>query len=57
VNIVDDQKYINPFADVHTKVKVLKDRAREANKNDAELRERRLTQEVKGLGILDKKPD
>ena len=54
---MDDQKYINPFADVHTKVKVLKDRAREANKNDAELRESRLMQEAKGLGILDKKPD
>ena len=54
---MDNQKYVNPFADVHTKVKVLKDRAREANKNDAALRESRLMQEVKGLGILDKKPD
>ena len=54
---MDDHKYVNPFADVHTKVKVLKDRAREVSKNDAEVRESRLMQEVKGLGILDKKPD
>ena len=33
------------------------DRASEANKNDAELRENRLVQEVTGLGILDKNPD
>jgi hypothetical protein len=52
---VDDQKYTNPFADVHTKVKILKDRAREANMNDAELRENRLVQEFKG--IIDREPD
>lgn len=50
-----DQEYTNPFADVHSKIKVLKDRAREANKNDAELRESRLVQEFKG--ILDREPD
>ena len=52
---MDDQKYTNPFADVHSKVKVLKDRAREANKNDAELRESRSVQETKE--IKDKEPD
>ena len=54
---MDDQKYTNPFADVHSKVKILKNRAREENKNDAELREIRLVEEFKGQGILDKKPD
>jgi hypothetical protein len=54
---VEDQPYTNPFADVHSKVKVLKDRAREASKDDAEVRESRSTREVKELGILDKKPD
>jgi hypothetical protein len=47
---VDDQKYTNPFADVHSKVKVLKDRAREANK-DAKLRKSRAVQEA--TDILD----
>jgi len=54
---VDDQKYKNPFAAVHAKVKSFKDRAREMYKDDAEVRESRLSQQVKGLGILDKKPD
>jgi hypothetical protein len=49
VSIVDDQKYTNRFADVHSKVKVLKDRAREANKKDAELRESRAAEESKKL--------
>jgi hypothetical protein len=35
----------------------VRDRAREANEKDAELRESRFLQEAKGLGILDKKPD
>jgi hypothetical protein len=52
---VDDQEYKNPFADVHTKVKTLKDRAREANMNDAELREIKLVQEFGG--IRDEEPD
>jgi hypothetical protein len=52
---VEDQKYTNPFADVHREVQVLKDRAREANKKDAELRESRLVQEAKE--ILDKQRD
>jgi hypothetical protein len=54
---VDNQKYTNPFAHVHSKVKVLKERAREANKNDAELRESRMVEEFKELETLDKKPD
>jgi len=54
---VKDQEYTNPFADVYSKVKAFKDRAREVYKDDAEVRESRLRQEVKGLGILDKKPD
>ena len=49
-----DQEYINPFADVHRKAKAFKDRAREANKNDGELRESRLVQEAKE--ILGKEP-
>jgi hypothetical protein len=43
---VEDQQYTNPFVDVHNKVKALKDRAREANKNDAELRESKLVEEA-----------
>jgi hypothetical protein len=53
---VDDQKYTNPFADVHSKAKDLKDRAREASKKDEELRESRLVQEFKGTA-LDKEPE
>jgi hypothetical protein len=53
-NIVEDQEYTNPFEDVHRKAKAFKDRARESNKNDAELRESRLVQEAKE--ILGKEP-
>jgi len=42
---VNDPEYTNPFADVHRKAKAFKDRAREANKNAAELRESRAVQE------------
>ena len=49
---MSDPEYTNPFAEVHSKAKAFKDRAREANKNDAELRERRSVQEAKE--ILDK---
>ena len=49
---MEDQAYKNRFVDVHEKVKVLKDRAREASKHDAELREQRRVQEAKEL--LDK---
>jgi hypothetical protein len=45
--MVENQPYTNPFVDVHRKVKAFKDRAREANKYDAELRESRLVQEAK----------
>jgi hypothetical protein len=50
----DNQMYINPFEDVHNKVKVFKDRLREANDSDADLRENRLVQEAKE--ILGKSP-
>ena len=53
--IVEDQKYTNPYADVHRKAKAFKDRATEASKNDAELRESKLAQEFKG--IVDREPD
>jgi hypothetical protein len=42
-------EYVNPFEDVHTKAKAFRDRAREANKSDAELRESRLVREAKEL--------
>lgn len=48
---MEDQEYTNPFVNVHRKAKALKDRAREANKNDAELRESRLVRET--ADILD----
>jgi hypothetical protein len=51
---VEDQQYTNPFEDVHKKAKAFKDRAREANKNDAELRKSKLVQDAKD--ILDKEP-
>ena len=51
---MEDQEYTNPFVNVHRKVKAFKDRVREANKNDAELRESRSVQEAKK--ILDKEP-
>ena len=54
VNIVEDQQYTNPFEDVHRKAKAFKDRAREANKNDEELRKSKLVQEARE--ILDKEP-
>jgi hypothetical protein len=49
-----DQQYTNPFVDVHNKVKVFKDRLREANESDADLRESRLVQNAKE--ILGKSP-
>jgi len=54
---VEIQAHINPFEDVYRKVKIFKDRASEVNRSDAARRESRLVQEVKGLGILDKKPE
>ena len=44
-----DQPYTNRFVDVHEKVKAFKDRVRQANKSDAELRENRLAREAKEL--------
>jgi cell fate (sporulation/competence/biofilm development) regulator YmcA (YheA/YmcA/DUF963 family) len=52
---VDDQKYTNPFLDVYRKAKALKDRAREVNRYDAELREIKLVEEF--MKIRDKEPD
>ncbi len=51
---MEDHGYTNPFVDVHRKAKALKDRAREANKHHAELRENKLVQEAKEA--LDKAP-
>ena len=52
-----DQPHTNVFADVHKKIKIFKDRVAAASRDDAEVRESRLVQEVKGLGILDRKSD
>ena len=52
---MEDQEYTNPFAEVHRKAKAFKDRASEANKNDAELRKSRAIQEASE--ILDKDRD
>jgi hypothetical protein len=52
---VEDKEYTNPFVEVHKKAKIFKDRVREANRNDAELRQSRLVQEVKEN--LDKEHD
>jgi hypothetical protein len=52
---VEDQEYRNPFAEVHRKAKAFKDRVREVNKNDAELRESGSVPEAKE--ILDKEPN
>ena len=46
---MEDQEYINPFVDVLRKAKALRDRAREANEKDAELRASRATQEAKDI--------
>jgi len=54
VNRVEDQEYTNRFIDVHTKVKALKDRIRQANETNADRRENRLAQEAKE--IIDQKP-
>jgi uncharacterized protein YbjT (DUF2867 family) len=55
--IVEDQEYTNPFSDVHRKAKAFRDRARETNENDADLRESRLEQEFKDWDSLTRKPD
>lgn len=43
------QEYTNPFTDVHRKAKAFKDRARDTNKNEDELRASRLVQEAKEM--------
>ena len=52
---MNDQPYTNRFADVHSKIKVLKDRAREVNRYDAEVRESKLVREF--TEIRDKESD
>ena len=51
---MEDQGYTNRFVDVHTKVEAFKDRIRQSNETDADLREKRLMQEAKE--IVDKGP-
>ena len=52
---MNDQPYTNRFADVHLKVKTFKDRAREENESDAEVRESKLAREF--TEIRDKESD
>ena len=51
---MDNQPYTNVFADVHSKIKALKERTAAANRVDRELRESRLVQEFAEL--RDKEP-
>jgi hypothetical protein len=46
---VEDQPYRNVFADVHSKIKALKERTAAANKDDRELRESKAAEESKKL--------
>jgi len=46
---VADQPYTNVFADVHSKIKALKERTAAANRNDREIREGRIAEEAKEL--------
>jgi hypothetical protein len=46
---VEDQPYRNAFADVHSKIKALKERTAAANKDDRELRESKAAEESKKL--------
>ena len=43
---MENQKYINPFRDVHRKAKALKERAQQGLKKDEELRKEKQTQET-----------
>ena len=52
---MNDQPYTNRFADVHSKIKVLKDHALEVNREDAEVRESKLAREF--TEIRDKESD
>lgn len=44
-----NQDYTNVFVDVHNKVRAFKDRLREVNKGNADLREDRLVQETREI--------
>ena len=46
LNIVEDQPHTNSFADVHKKIKVLKERTAEASRDDRQARESKLVQEA-----------
>jgi len=49
---VDDQPYTNSFADVHKKIKAIKDRIAAANKDDRKLRESKAVEESQRLREL-----
>ena len=49
--MMEDQQYTNPFLEVHKKAKAFRDRAREANEKDPEIRKNRLVQEFKGIAL------
>ena len=42
---METKEHVNPFVDVHTKAKALKDRALEKSKKEEEIRKQRLIQE------------
>jgi len=46
---VPDQPYTNVFADVHSKIKALKERTAAANRDNRELRDGRVAEEAKKL--------
>jgi uncharacterized protein with WD repeat len=44
--IMQNEKYVNPFEEVHKKTKAFKDHARETNKKDEELREKQVVRDA-----------
>jgi hypothetical protein len=46
---MEDQQYKNPFVEVHEKARAFRDRAREANEKDKEIRENRVAEEAQKL--------
>ena len=44
--IMQNEKYVNAFEDVHKKAKAFKDHARETNKKDEELREKQAVRDA-----------
>src|ERR1019366_112173 len=44
--IMQNEKYVNPFEDVHKKAKAFKDHARETNKKDEDLREKQAVRDA-----------